>query len=179
MFRKEIQFRTFSVMWWLRNHPHFVRYPDVTPVGLVDAISHVPFPVDFMPKSTSPYQADFIADLVGMTEEIYIPGIGDSVPRGLLTDLVRACGVKVWQEMQEEYWQSDIEVLASREDVSTHDWMAAYLVYMNHLLYIVGYCLPFAFPEASEDVPKWFEKIATSIEDVAEVLRIEYGIDIG
>ena len=191
--RAEIQEAAASVLWTLRDHPHYLSYPNATEQKLSDLLGAMPNEPKIIGALERGRGEGKIDDLYGysrlaQSEEyndkkgttVKIPEMDDMVRRGLLTDIVSVTGKKILSEaMRAPHYERLNEIMAERAGVSVEDLRQYSIARLNYGLYTIGFLLPHM--KDGTDSANFIEKkqnLVTKIDDPIDYVKKNFGLEI-
>ncbi len=190
--RARIQDAAASVLWRLRGHPHYFAYPDSPEHKLADHLGNLPTDskvINIFERRGRETTIDdfYIRSRLAQDESygkekgtaIKIPEMEELVRRGILTDVVSAAGKKILLEaMQKPHYQKGNRILAERAGIPVDEFKGYSIARLNYGLYTIGYLLPWMKP--GSESAKFIEQkiIKGKIDDPADYLKQNFGLDI-
>lgn len=128
-------------LWAVREHKHYYAYPNAPPSTLVELI-------EFNQELTEGiFRADLFIAFVDSENyrnlakpSLHIPDLQEPFSQGVLTDVVRATKVRLYQEGTEAV--KDYSDAARRVGVSVEDLREAIIDGYGYALFIVAYTFP-------------------------------------
>jgi len=190
--RAEIQRAAASVLWTLREHPHYLSYPNATEQKLSDLLGAIPTDpkvIGVIDRGGGEGSVDDLYSYSRLAQSedyggekgtaVRIPEMDDLVRQGMLTDVVSAAGRKVLHEaMEAPHYKRLNETLATRVGISVEELQQYSVARLNYGLYTIGYLLPHM--KVGSDSANFIEKqgLVAKIDDPTDYLRKNFGLEI-
>lgn len=190
--RAEIQRAAASVLWMLREQPHYLAYPNATEQKLSDLLGTMPTnpkvigvlergrgegSVDDLYSYSRLSQSEDYGGEMGTA--VRIPEMDDLVRQGILTDVVSAAGRRILHEaMETPHYKQLNETLATRAGISIEELQQYSAARLNYGLYTIGYLLPYM--KAGSESVSLIEKqnLMAKIDDPIDYLKKNFGLEI-
>jgi len=188
----KIQSQAASVLWTLREQPHYLAYPNVTEQKLANLLGDMPTDpkvigvlergrgegsVDDLYSYSRLAQSEDYGGKMGTA--VRIPEMDDLVRQGVLTDVVSAAGRKILNDaMVAPHYKQLNEILATRAGISIEELQQHSVARLNYRLYTIGYLLPHM--KADSESANFIEKqgLMAKIDDPMDYLKKNFGLEI-
>ena len=189
--RRDIQQSALSILWSLREHPHYLAYPNSGKRTVAELLGHLPIDEGmielFAPTSGSSVEVFFIYARMAQYREydgirgetINVPESNDEINEGILTDVVRASAERIKREaMNRPHYHKQLMAYAEKTGLSLEEVIKGVIALLNYYLYSIGYVLPWIRKGTKAEKAVEKVRIMLPVLDPQEELRKKFGMEI-